>query len=123
LRLSAISSGVRRWKRDRVVAIGDDTDTLAASVGVVELAPVDAKAVAPTFVWRKCGGKRFARAGVATLTWRSNARAKLMVDYRSSGHCISTSVVIGSPKPAVKKFMACAAESPSQRQSRAKNSH
>jgi hypothetical protein len=123
LRLSAISSGVRWRKRDRVIAVGDDIDTLAASVGVMELVPVYAKAVATAFVWRKCGGKRFARAGVATLAWRSNARAKLMADYRSSGHCISTSVVIGSPKIAVNKFMACATESSSQRQSRAKNSH
>jgi hypothetical protein len=88
------------------VAAGDEADVLTTSAGVEALAPAVAEAVALTFVWRERGGKREAGVGAASLARRSNVRAKLMADYRSSGRCISMSEVIGSPRPAVNKFMA-----------------
>jgi hypothetical protein len=66
------------------MAAGDDAEVLAASSGMEGLAPVGTEAVAPVFVWRECGGKRCAEVGVATLAQCSNARAKLMVDCKSS---------------------------------------
>jgi hypothetical protein len=88
------------------MAARDDAEVLAASSGVEGLAPIGIEVVAPVFIWRERGGKRCAEVGVATLARCSNACAKLMADCKSSERCISTSEVIGSPRPAVNKFMA-----------------
>jgi hypothetical protein len=57
LRLSSISSGVRRCKHECVMVAIDDVEVLAAGAGVEGLAPIGAEAVAPAFVWRERGGK------------------------------------------------------------------
>jgi hypothetical protein len=150
LHLSAISSGDRRRKREHIVVAGDDAETLAAETSVVELAAGATGAVVPAFIWRERDGYQVVAVRMVTLARRSNACAKLIANYRSTGHCISTSDIIGSPRPAVdcaklianyrstgrcistsdiigsprptvNKFIAWAAERPSQRQSNAKN--
>jgi hypothetical protein len=68
--LSAISSGVRRRKREHVMVVGDEADVLVARAGVEALALAVADAVAPVFVWRERGGKREVVVGVATVVFK-----------------------------------------------------
>jgi hypothetical protein len=92
------------------MAAGDDAETLAAGTCVVELAADAAGTVVPAFVWHERGGYRVVAVEVVTLARRSNACAKLIVNYRSTGRCISILDVIGSPRPVVNKFIAWAEE-------------
>jgi hypothetical protein len=82
LRLSAISSGVSRRKRDRTEGAGEDAEPLAAGARFNEPGAVDVAAdtAGPAIVWRDRDGKRDTGAWFTTLARRSNARAKLMAN-------------------------------------------